>query len=124
MGSYPWRRFYTRKTSMTSYSCTDARKCCPYDAAMSIHQRIKERRLKLGLTMKDLAKASGASSWQTVQQWEKEDGTAPKRLRLEKVAEALQTTPEYLLSGEADSTNPGWPLGALTTGRYDRLPDM
>lgn len=69
---------------------------------MNIHRRIKERRVKLGLSMEALANLAGASAWQTVQQWEKEEdkgGTAPKRERLKKVAVALETTPEYLLFG-------------------------
>lgn len=37
-------------------------------------------------------------SWQTVQQWEN-GKTAPKRARLEAVAKALNTTPEYLAVG-------------------------
>lgn len=67
----------------------------------NIHTRIKKRREELGISMKDLAAKVGVSAWQTVQQWEKEGGTAPKRGRLQAVAEALQTTPEYLAYGQA-----------------------
>lgn len=52
--------------------------------------------------MKDLAGKVGVSSWQTVQQWERDDGTAPKRARLASVAEALDTTPEFLLYGPGE----------------------
>jgi transcriptional regulator with XRE-family HTH domain len=49
--------------------------------------------------MKGLADLVGVS-WQTVQQWEREEGgTAPKRERLADVARALNTTPEILLFG-------------------------
>lgn len=65
----------------------------------TIHTRIKQRREALGMSMKTLAEMVGVSAWQTVQQWEREDGTAPKRDRLESVANALQTTPEELLFG-------------------------
>jgi transcriptional regulator with XRE-family HTH domain len=66
---------------------------------MSIHSRIKERRVELGFTShKAFADAVGVS-WQTVQQWEKEGGTAPNRSRIEKVALVLKTTPEWLLQG-------------------------
>lgn len=65
----------------------------------TIHTRIKKRREELGLSMKDLAAQVGVSAWQTVQQWEKEGGTAPKRDRLKIVADALKTTPEYLTYG-------------------------
>nr|WP_181885394.1 helix-turn-helix domain-containing protein [Trinickia dinghuensis] len=67
---------------------------------MNIHRRIRDRRLELGLSMEALAELVGVRAWQTIQQWEKEDGgTAPKRDRLKKVSEALRTTPEYLLFG-------------------------
>ena len=65
----------------------------------TIHTRIKQRREALGLSMKELAALVGVSAWQTVQQWERENGTAPKRDRLQAVANALQTTPEYLTYG-------------------------
>lgn len=68
---------------------------------MNIHRRIKQRREELGLSMQSLSKLVGVKAWQTIQQWEKEDGgTAPKRDRLVEVAAALQTTPEYLLFGD------------------------
>lgn len=66
---------------------------------MTIHSRIKQRREALGMSMQTLADLVGVSAWQTVQQWEKEGGTAPKRERLAKVASVLQTTPEELLLG-------------------------
>lgn len=74
---------------------------------MSIHRRIKERREALDLTMEGLADRVGVK-WQTVQQWEKEGGTAPKRTRIEHVAKALLVTPEYLLYGEAKDAS--WPF--------------
>lgn len=49
--------------------------------------------------MEQLAALVGVS-WQTVQQWEK--NTAPKRTRLEKVAQELWTTPAYL-QGHTDN---------------------
>lgn len=73
---------------------------------MTIHQRIKERREALGLSMQALAAACEVSSWQTVQQWEKENGTAPKRVRLELVARALNVSPEWLMTGRDSSDRP------------------
>lgn len=67
---------------------------------MSIHQRIKQRRTDLQLSMEELAKRVDVKSWQTIQQWEKEGGTAPKRTRLAAVASALGTSVEWLLYGE------------------------
>lgn len=53
------------------------------------------------MSMEGLADAIGVS-WQTIQQWEN-GKTAPKRKRLEDVAEALKTTVDYLLTGGAAS---------------------
>jgi phage repressor protein C with HTH and peptisase S24 domain len=71
-------------------------------AGMNIHQRIKKARNDLGLSMEELGKRLGVS-WQTVQQWERDDGTAPKRKRLEEVATVLGKTVEYLLNGDEES---------------------
>lgn len=48
--------------------------------------------------MEKVAELVGVKAWQTVQQWEN-GNTAPSRKRLEKVAEVLGVTPEYLLQG-------------------------
>lgn len=79
--------------------CIDTAKTSSHHAAMTIHSRIKQRRLALNLSMEQLAELAGVSSWQTVQQWEREDGTAPKRTRLDAVAKALQVSQEWLLTG-------------------------
>ncbi|MEK6419992.1 MAG: helix-turn-helix transcriptional regulator [Burkholderia gladioli] len=74
---------------------------------MTIHKRIKERREALKLSMEALAERVGVV-YQTVQQWEKEvGGTAPKRERLQRVAEALETTAEYLSFGERTGGSTG-----------------
>lgn len=52
----------------------------------------------LGLTMAELAESIGVA-WQTIQQWES-GRAAPKRSRVEATAQALRTTPEYLLFGD------------------------
>lgn len=62
-----------------------------------IHKRINRLRTAKNLSMEALAKLVG-TTWQTIQQWEN-GKTAPKRTRLEKVADALGTTPEYLMTG-------------------------
>ena len=68
---------------------------------MSINKRIKERRLAMGLTShKALADLVGVT-WQTVQQWEKEGGTAPNRSRIDAVASALGVSAEWLRTGNA-----------------------
>lgn len=69
---------------------------------MSIHSRIKERRLALGLKSHQALADLVGVSWQTVQLWEKEGGTAPNRNRIDKVAAALQVTTKWLLHGDAE----------------------
>lgn len=87
---------YTRKI------CIETIKSCVHSPDMSIHRRIRERRLALGMAShKALADLVGVS-WQTVQLWEKEGGTAPNRNRINKVAEVLDCTPEWLTTGRAD----------------------
>lgn len=84
--------------------CVAATKSCCHHVEMSIHTRIKQRRIDCGFSSHEaFAKAVGVS-WQTVQQWEKEGGTAPNRGRMEKVAKALETTPEWLLYGTDGAT--------------------
>jgi transcriptional regulator with XRE-family HTH domain len=73
---------------------------------MTINKRIKDRREALGLTMQELATAIEVKAWQTVQQWEKEGGTAPKRSRLEKVAKVLKVSPEWLITGREPDNQP------------------
>jgi transcriptional regulator with XRE-family HTH domain len=80
--------------------CVDAIKSCRHHPRMSIHSRIKERRLALGLSSHSALAALVGVSWQTVQLWEKEGGTAPNRSRLPVVAEVLGVTPEWLISGD------------------------
>jgi transcriptional regulator with XRE-family HTH domain len=72
---------------------------------MNIHQRIRRRREQLGLSMQALAERIPVRAWQTIQQWEKEGGTAPKRERLKAVAKALQTTEKWLMFGGLEAEN-------------------
>lgn len=89
----------TRKTSNARYSCGDTRNACRHHFDMeSIHQRINRLRVAKRMTLEDIAKRVGVS-WQTVQQWEREDGTAPNRGRQQAVADALGISVAYLLTG-------------------------
>jgi phage repressor protein C with HTH and peptisase S24 domain len=67
---------------------------------MTIHQRIKDLREEKGLSMEALGALVGVK-YQTVQQWEN-GGTSPKRDRIQKLAHALHTTPEYLSFGTGE----------------------
>lgn len=69
----------------------------------TIHQRIKERRLALGLKSHQALATLIGVSWQTVQLWEKEGGTAPNRNRIAAVAAALQVSTSWLVHGEAET---------------------
>jgi len=64
----------------------------------TIHERIKAARIAKGFSMEKLAELAGVKAWQTVQQWEN-GGTAPKRKRLEQVADVLGVTVDHLLQG-------------------------
>jgi DNA-binding XRE family transcriptional regulator len=71
---------------------------------MSIHTRIKKRRIALFSSQEAFAQELRTAydvkvTWQTIQQWEKEGGTAPNRSRMPAVVAALKTTAEWLLHG-------------------------
>jgi transcriptional regulator with XRE-family HTH domain len=69
---------------------------------MSIHQRIKERRIAMGFTSHKAFGLAVDVSWQTVQLWEKEGGTAPNRSRIDQVAKVLGVTKEWLQYGSTE----------------------
>lgn len=75
--------------------------------------------------MRELAELVGVSAWQTVQQWEKEGGTAPKRSRLKAVADALQTTPEFLTYGPGQIADTAAEIEGLITelGQFIKIRD-
>jgi transcriptional regulator with XRE-family HTH domain len=72
---------------------------------MDIHERIKARRKQLGITSFEkmaeriLQKTGKKISWQTIQLWEKPGGTAPSRNNLPFVANALECSADWLLTG-------------------------
>lgn len=66
----------------------------------SIHSRIKRLRLAKALSQTDLATRAGVK-YQSVQEWERENGTAPTRKRMQAVAKALDVSPTELMTGEA-----------------------
>lgn len=86
--------------------CVGTIKSCWHSGEMSIHSRIKERRIALGYSSQEAFAKAVEVTWQTVQQWEKEGGTAPNRNRIGKVAKALETTPEWLLYGSGNGEPP------------------
>lgn len=92
-------------------------------ALMSIHDQIKAARLAKGWSHAKLAeevsKAEGREkylAWQTVQQWEREGGTAPKRSRLETVARVLGCSVGELI-GSTEATIPAEEAALLAAYR-------
>lgn len=68
---------------------------------MDIHDRIKLRRLELGLTLKDIAKKLGVAE-STVSRYETEDIKNMGIDKIEKLAYALDCSPGYLMGWEID----------------------
>lgn len=66
---------------------------------VSMSKRIRERRLNLSLTQQQVADAFGINK-ASVAEWES-GRTHPSSERLAKLAEVLQTTVDFLLSGES-----------------------
>lgn len=71
----------------------------------SIHQRIKRLRAAAGLSQQELAKriserSGKAITYQSVQEWEKEGGTAPSRKRQADAASVLGVSVQELMTGE------------------------
>lgn len=76
-------------------------------AQMTIHEAIKKARLRKNWSMEKLAQEIANKeglakplAWQTIQQWERPDGTAPKRTRLKTVAELLDLSQADLVGLE------------------------
>lgn len=75
--------------------------------AMSVHERIRERRLKLGLSYESMLARINAAlpadvppirAWQAIQQWETK--TAPRRKYWTALALSLETTAQWLMHGD------------------------
>lgn len=69
---------------------------------MSVHSKIRDGRLRLGLTELQFGEKVGVSRG-AVQQWEKEGGTAPTRARQRAVADLLGLTVSELMTEESIS---------------------
>lgn len=89
---------------------------------MSIHQRIRAGRKRLGMTEQQFADAVGVSR-AAVQQWEKEGGTAPKRNNQAAVAKLLGISVAELVD-DASPASSGLSAQALALGQlFDELTD-
>jgi len=70
-----------------------------------IKEIIKNRRLALGLTLKDVAVAVGVSEG-TVSRWEAGNITNMKRNRIASLAKVLQIPPSVIMGWEEEPTEP------------------
>ena len=91
----------------------------------NIHTRIKGRREELGMSKSELARKCNVS-YQTIQQWERSpvgkdssQSAAPKRMRQQAVADALQVTVNWLMTGNDDDGNAFDPQRAQLLDLYD-----
>ena len=66
---------------------------------MEFRDKIKTLRLELGASMEDIAKAVGVSK-PTIQRWESGEIENMRRDKIWKLAQALHTTPSYLMGWE------------------------
>ncbi len=69
---------------------------------MKLHERIKERRLSLGMTLLDVANALGVKE-ATVQRYESGEIKNPKHDTVLELAKIFRCTPAYLMGWEEDS---------------------
>lgn len=69
---------------------------------MKLHERIKERRLSLGMTLLDVANALGVKE-ATVQRYESGEIKNPKHDTVLELAKIFRCTPAYLMGWEDDS---------------------
>ena len=70
---------------------------------MTIGERIKQRRMELGLSQDELSRKMGYQTRNAIYQFEKKDNM--KLSLIEKFAEALDTTPAYLMGWEDEQGN-------------------
>ena len=87
---------------------------------MDLKDKIRTRRLDLGLTLEEVAHVVGVGK-STVRKWETGDIANMRRDKIAKLAEALQTTPAFLMGWETDSSLPDNILPMPDMGRVPLL---
>lgn len=87
---------------------------------MSIHQRIRDGRKRLGMTEQQFGDAVGVTRG-AVQQWEKEGGTAPRRKNQQAVADILGISVAELMAqvGQASPVSPAGGFGTPVATQSD-----
>lgn len=90
---------------------------------MNINKVIKDRRIELGMTMNDVAKAVGVSE-ATVSRWESGDIANMRRDKIAKLAEVLHVSPAVIMGWEDIDNNiePVKLSFSITIPVYGRVP--
>lgn len=83
-------------------------------------QRINALRKEKGMTLEELGNRVGVGK-STVRKWETGDIANMKRDKIAKIAEALDTTPAYLLGWEKPSSTSQGSLDAELIYKFSRL---
>lgn len=86
------------------------------DCMESRGKRIRSLRKALGMNQSDLATAVGVDQ-SSVSDWEKYDAE-PKASQLMRLAKALKTSAEFLMTGKDERT---WPFSKVEADRFLRL---
>lgn len=86
---------------------------------MELKDKIATRRKELGLTLEEVAKAVGVGK-STVRKWETGFIENMRRDKIAKLADALKTTPAYLMGWE--DASPSLPDNIISMPRLDSIP--
>ena len=90
---------------------------------MEFNERIKARRLQLGLTTDDVAKVVGVSN-ATISRWETGSIKNQRRDKLELLAVALKVTPAEMLGWTKEPTQEDVELDSTLLGLLTEFPDL
>ena len=92
---------------------------------LELYKRIRQRREELGMSQEELAQKLGYKSRSSINKIEKGENDIPQS-KIVAFAEALSTTPEYLMGWNSQKTNDASPNSEehveLLNG-YDSLPE-
>ena len=93
------------------------------DMSATWHERLKEKRLALGLTKTELAKRCGVSQ-PTAQHWESGEIKSISRENSKKLAEVLETTESWLFEGVQRTSSDTDQLSGLTPAQRIEVQDL
>lgn len=91
------------------------------DLMSTIYERIKERRLELGLTVEDLAKKMGYKDKSSISKIENGKADIPQS-KVMAFARALETTTAYLMGIDEEKERPPLPAGAIPVRAGPMIP--